>query len=413
MKVYFNYGDSNNKKKPEQKIIARLSYGTNKLDKKISTKISITKNGWNFKKGEEAGVVNLMTGSRTIEEAEYFKKVQDKLNYIREYLKNEFRKLKLKPEFSVYNKDDWNTWAKENFEIALGIREAKSNKASLFLEKFDEYVEFKQDDWSENTKADYKSIKKKFEAFEKYKKHKYRTNELDLNYYKEFRNWTKSHNISKNTFGSYIAKLKAVINHFRRIEGDSFKYHSHYELSDFKTHREEVDHEILDKNELELIWNYKGKAYLENVRDISKFLYYICLRWNEFEFEFKNRKGKHRIYALNNGYVWDIQENKVKARKGIPVHKVLLEMWQNDKMPHYISDQKFRDYIKELCQEVGISKAQEIGSHTFRRSFCTNMFNEGHEEKNIIEYSGHTTVRALKNYIKTKNVTRTNTIPTE
>ena len=115
MKVYFNYGDSNNKKKPEQKIIARLSYGTNKLDKKISTKISITKNGWNFKRGEEAGVVNLMTGSRTIEEAEYFKKVQDKLNYIREYLKNEFRKLKLKPEFNVYNKDDWNL-GKRKFE---------------------------------------------------------------------------------------------------------------------------------------------------------------------------------------------------------------------------------------------------------------------------------------------------------
>ena len=139
----------------------------------------------------------------------------------------------------------------------------------------------------------------------------------------------------------------------------------------------------------------------------------MCLRWNEFEFEFKNRKDKHRIYALNNGYVWDIQENKVKARKGIPVHNVILDMWQNDKMPHFISDQKFRDYIKELCKGVGISKAQEIGSHTFRRSFCTNMYNEGHEEKNIIEYSGHTTVKALKNYIKTKNVTRTNTIPTK
>ena len=249
MNVYYLYGRTKGDlKKKEQTIYVRLFYGRNKINYRASTKLTIKKDGWNFKKGEEAGIVNLMSGSRSIEDSQYFQEVKEKLDNIRSYLKNEFRKLKLKPEFSVYEKDEFNKWAKEHFEIATGVRKAKSNKASLFLNKYDEYVEFNED-WSENTKQDYKSIRKKFEAFEEYKKYKYRTTELDLNYFKEFRNWTKSHSIAKNTFGGYIAKLRAVIKHFRRVDGETFKYHSHIEL--FKTYKEQVDHEILDKNELD------------------------------------------------------------------------------------------------------------------------------------------------------------------
>ena len=160
MKVYFYYGDKNDKKKKEQKIVARLTYGTNKLEKKISTKIPITKEGWNFKKGEEAGVVNLMTGSRSIEEADYFQQVKEKLEHIRNHLKNEFRLLKLKPEFNIYDKQEWNKWAKEHFEIAIGIKEAKTNIAPLFIEKFDEYIDLNKLTWGSGTLRGYKSHRK-------------------------------------------------------------------------------------------------------------------------------------------------------------------------------------------------------------------------------------------------------------
>ena len=166
-----------------------------------------------------------------------------------------------------------NSSPQDLFKFEVFFENSKSNKASLFLNKYDEYVEFNED-WSENTKQDYKSIRKKFEAFEEYKKYKYRTTELDLNYFKEFRNWTKSHNIAKNTFGGYIAKLRAVIKHFRRVDGDTFRYHSHIEL--FKTYKEQVDHEILDKNELELIWNYQGKSiFRERKRYFKASLLYV------------------------------------------------------------------------------------------------------------------------------------------
>tara|TARA_R110000822_G_scaffold288472_1_gene409776 strand:+ start:612 stop:1871 length:1260 start_codon:yes stop_codon:yes gene_type:complete len=419
MNVYYSYGKlKSDSKKKEQTVYVRLFYGRNKIQVKASTQLVIQKHGWNFKKGEKAGVIDLLKGERTYEESQHFQEVQNKLDHIRNYLKNEFRKLKLSQKHSTFNQKEWNNWAREQFEIALGIKKAKSEGAELFLTKYDDYLKISSIDFSKNTIADYNSIRKKIVAFEQYKKRKYKTDEIDLLFYADFHEWCFGvSGIKTNTFGSYIAKIKAVINHFRTSE-TSFKFHVNIAHKKFKTLVDVHDYEILDTKELELLWSYKGKAYLENVRDISKFLYYICLRWNEFYYEFKERKGEHRIHTIEeeNGkesYVWDIKESKVKARKEVPVHKVLLDMWKGEQMPYYISAQKFNDYIKELCKEVGIKKYKSISSHCFRRSFCTNMRNAKHDEKYIIEYSGHTTVKALKNYISKKHTNKDNTIPTK
>ena len=377
MNVYYSYGKlKSDSKKKEQTVYVRLFYGRNKIQVKASTQLVIQKHGWNFKKGEKAGVIDLLKGERTYEESQHFQEVQNKLDHIRNYLK------------------------------------AKSEGAELFLTKYDDYLKISSIDFSKNTIADYNSIRKKIVAFEQYKKRKYKTDEIDLLFYADFHEWCFGvSGIKTNTFGSYIAKIKAVINHFRTSE-TSFKFHVNIAHKKFKTLVDVHDYEILDTKELELLWSYKGKAYLENVRDISKFLYYICLRWNEFYYEFKERKGEHRIHTIEeeNGkesYVWDIKESKVKARKEVPVHKVLLDMWKGEQMPYYISAQKFNDYIKELCKEVGIKKYKSISSH------CTNMRNAKHDEKYIIEYSGHTTVKALKNYISKKHTNKDNTIPTK
>ena len=142
MNVYYLYGRTKEDlKKKEQTIYVRLSYGRSKIHYRASTKLIIKKDGWNFKKGEAAGVVNLMTGSRSVEDSQYFQEVKDKLDQIRKHLKNEFRQLKLKTEHNFYTKQDWNIWAKEQFEIATGLKEARTNIAPLFTKKFKDYID--------------------------------------------------------------------------------------------------------------------------------------------------------------------------------------------------------------------------------------------------------------------------------
>ncbi len=419
MNVYYLYGRTKaDSKKKEQTIYVRLSYGRNKVNYRASTKLTIKKEGWNFKKGEEAGVVNLMTGSRSIEDSQYFQKVKEKLQNIRNHLKNEFRLLKLKPEFSVMDKQEWNKWAKEHFEIAIGVKEARSNKAEYYLDKFDEWIKHKKNKVSEGTLRGYNSNKGVLQAFMKYKKHNYKTNEIDSIFYDEFQEWCyEERNYTPNYFGLQIAKIKVVMRHFRTKQ-TGFKYSVQILHPDFETIKETIKHEILNEDELQLLWNYKGKPYLENVRDITILLYRGCLRYSEF-FDVINRMDKSIFKYTNKKtnktfYKWSVDQRKVKKQKGLNLHKQIETMWKENTLPHRIALQKFNDYIKELCLEVGITKAEDVASHTFRRSFCTNMYNdETIDVRSIMEYSGHTTERMLLNYIQDDNVTRNNNIPTE
>ena len=60
MNVYYTYGRvKGDSEKDEQTIYVRLFYGRNKIQVKASTQLKIAKNGWNFKSGEEADVVDL------------------------------------------------------------------------------------------------------------------------------------------------------------------------------------------------------------------------------------------------------------------------------------------------------------------------------------------------------------------
>ena len=410
MKVYFYYGDKNDKKKKEQKIVARLTYGTNKLEKKISTKIPITKEGWNFKKGEEAGVVNLMTGSRSIEEADYFQQVKEKLEHIRNHLKNEFRLLKLKPEFNIYDKQEWNKWAKEHFEIAIGIKEAKTNIAPLFIEKFDEYIDLNKLTWGSGTLRGYKSHRNLFKEFMKYKKHEYKTTEIDLNFYKELQEWSyeeKEH--LPNTFGNHIKKVKAVINYFISEE-IGFQCHPNIKSKRFQKISKSVPHEILTSKEIERIFNFEShKDSLNNVRDITKLLYWGCLRYGEFY-----EAIQQEPLRLEEGKKtkWKVYVSKTEELKTIPLHEDALKLIREDRLPRCIERENYVKYLKEILKECGIKKTK-IGAHTIRRSFCTNMYNEEHSPKYIMMYSGHKTERMLMEYIQQKNMDLKSTIPTE
>ena len=92
-------------------------------------------------------------------------------------------------------------------------------------------------------------------------------------------------------------------------------------------------------------------------------------------------------------------------------------------LPAEISNQKFNEYIKDVCRIAGINGTETItktvggnivtekfekwklvSSHTGRRSFCTNMYKRGLPTLMIMSISGHTTEQSFLKYIKVKQV---------
>ncbi len=91
----------------------------------------------------------------------------------------------------------------------------------------------------------------------------------------------------------------------------------------------------------------------------------------------------------------------------------MLEIFKkyNDRLPK-ITDQKFNKYIKEAFKEAGFTMTgrllkapdkplyEAIASHTCRRSFCTNLYNEGVPPVVIMKISSHKTETSFLKYIK-------------
>jgi hypothetical protein len=81
-------------------------------------------------------------------------------------------------------------------------------------------------------------------------------------------------------------------------------------------------------------------------------------------------------------------------------------------LPPSLSNQKFNNYIKEVCKLAGMVETgrlhsspekelwQLISSHTCRRSMCTNLHIGGVNSYSIMAISGHRTERSFLKYIK-------------
>lgn len=433
MKASFIYGKDNNKDALTQSVNIRV-YHSN-FDFRRSLKLDISRKGWDFKNNS---IVDLTKGSRTFEESQYLLEIKNTLISIEQTFNNEFLRLKLTHQLKSLSKESWNVWCYKTLNKGLGIKEEITQDTPKLLEKIRNYIDSKKRTWAQNTIRNYESTYimlgcfmdfSQFEAvlnpnsslsitmknwyltnYGKGLSKTYLTNEVDMKFYRLLEEWNELRGNGKNTFSGYIKHIKAVLKYFVGIE--NIPIHFNLNSSEFKSVMISPEHDILTPNELQLIFNYKGKAYLENIRDLAKIQYYACMRLDELESELKKGKENLLITETQNGYVWDIMQGKTGERKEVPIHNAILELINSDKFPHLISEQKYRDYIKEIILAVGIKKDKKIGTHTFRRSFCTNMFNEKHSFQEISQYSGHSTEKQLRQYIQKKNVVIENTIST-
>jgi len=88
-------------------------------------------------------------------------------------------------------------------------------------------------------------------------------------------------------------------------------------------------------------------------------------------------------------------------------------------LPRVISNQKFNEYLKDLCEKAGFTepvtltmtkgglkythtykKNELVTVHTARRSFATNMYKAKVPTISIMKITGHRTERAFMQYIK-------------
>jgi integrase len=272
------------------------------------------------------------------------------------------------------------------------------------------------------TGKQYQTTLNKIYDFEKKQRKRFKVNEVNLKYHNDFIQFlNKEQKLNLNTIGKYIKCLKTVL---RSAKQYGLKVNPDVEKDGFRSTKEKTYFVTLNENEIDTIFNLalSNRPYLENARNWLIIGVWTGARVSDL-LHFKTSN-------INNGFI-EYTAQKTKQKIMLPLH------WQvqsiidgNDgQFPHRISNQRYNDWIKEVCRLAEIDqlekgaiyitdkkvktkkvktpqrkvigqypKWQMVSTHTARRSFATNHYGKLPTPV-IMSATGHTTEKMLLAYI--------------
>jgi integrase len=264
--------------------------------------------------------------------------------------------------------------------------------------------------YSKQTLSKYKCLYKVIAEMEKKTKRSLTFEKIDMDFYYSFIEVLQIKGFQPNTIGSkYITPLKTILS---EAESVGIKVNPIFRKR-FKAPSEEPFKIYLNSNEISNLenLNLSKNERLERVRDIFLLGYYTGQRWGDYS---KYEKAMFEDNTIK------LMQNKGAKRVTIPIdEKVLHIMQKYDWELPKISQQKFNDYLKEVCKMANIKdlvsrtfnfggvkeirnyeKWELVSSHTARRSYATNTYLANNSSiLNIMKITGHATEKDFRKYI--------------
>jgi integrase len=268
-----------------------------------------------------------------------------------------------------------------------------------------------------------KTVITKVSNYEKHFKKKLLLTDINLKFHENFIFYL--HNVEKlnfNTVGKYIQFVKTIV---YDAKNQDFNINSEIEKKEFKPIREKTTFVTLSENEIDLIFNHNfdNKPSLDNARNWLIIGVWTGARAGDL-LNFTEKK-------INNNFIEYVAQ-KTDQKIVLPLHwqvKAIIEKCNG--LPHKISTQKYNDYIKLVCSEVGLNELIEgaksvdinnkdktkpkkpkifrkekatykkwelVSTHIARRSFATNHYGKLPTPV-LMSATGHTTEKMFLNYI--------------
>lgn len=403
--VKFRLKDVNSEK--ETPIIFEYSFGRkNRL--KYSTGIKTMVRNWdnsNQKIRSISTINNREEINNRLKEIEFgFIKSVSKLNEIDKFDKTVLR--------SIYNKIIGRE-VKEEHEI----KHTFFSYADSFVNSFDDnQINNTGIRLNASTVRAYKQAIKHLKDFDNDKKFKLDFDKFDMTFYYSFIGYLEKKKFSINTIGKHIKNLIALLN---RATEDGINQNLKFKHRDFKRVSEKSTSIYLTSDEIESLFKLDlgFNPELERARDIFLIGYYTGQRVSDY-----NGLNKNQIKKFEGHEVFEILQKKTNKTVFIPIHpriKEILKTRYNDDLPKKMPDQQINLHLKKIGRKAKIAenimtkitiggivkeelvpKYKLIGTHTARRSFCTNAYLSKMPVIDIMALSGHTTEREFYNYIK-------------
>ena len=266
-------------------------------------------------------------------------------------------------------------------------------------------------------------VKHKLQRLEKHIGRSIFISEINEDFKKLFVSYCRSENYSQNTMQRELSIIKMFCK-YAKYKG--LRVHVEYEgliLNKEKTETIYLSFEEIDKIEAAKI----DKPYLINTRDWLIISCFTGQRISDFM-----RFNKEMIRVEDSKTLLEFDQQKTGKTMTIPLHSkvmLILEKYNGD-FPKRISDQKYNDYLKEVCKiaklhqkvkgkkQINISKDplerkvrrvegmypkyELVTSHIGRRSFATNHYGKI-PTSYLIYVTGHSSEEMFLNYIGKSN----------
>ena len=232
----------------------------------------------------------------------------------------------------------------------------------------------------------------------------------------DFEDWL--YQVPRQLSTNYTAKMLSIFKQFMN-EARERDYHTNeiYRRKGWNIKKEKLSKVVLSFEELNQLYNLdlSNNKRLERVRDLFLIGAYSGLRFSDF-----TRIKPEHVVKEDGADLLVLFTKKTNTEVVIPLFPILKELLEkyNYQSPKKISNQKFNQYIKEVCELAGITetirvkksvggkrvdeeiqKFKLISAHTARRSFATNFYQLGFPAIELMGITGHSLERQFMEYI--------------
>ena len=313
-------------------------------------------------------------------------------------------------------RDDLLTVERIRKELDYEFKKTSANSNSFFP-IFETFIQEKKDlgKISHGAIKNYENVKRVLLDFSKEANYRINFNSVNNDFYIAYVKYSRTTlKHQNNTLGKYIGFIQTFMNWAARNN-----HHKNYEFKNFEKPKSETDEIALTKEELDHLYTFdlSFKKSLERVRDVFIFGCATGMRYSDYSIVSKKHIHNNQIY---------LNSKKQKNNIGIPLNKYSKDILEKyDYSLPIISEQKFREYIKEACKKVGftettvkttyignirtdedIPRYKRISTHTARRTFITLSLENGMRQDIVMSITGHKSLAHFMKYIKLTNKSR-------
>jgi hypothetical protein len=395
--------------KDKANLHLRLLYRYNNTDFVfgVNTKYEVSKDYWS-KYHKQTRPKDISIENKQVE-------VKAELNKIENHILN---------AFNIANTNEINKeWLQTQIDYYYNPPQLNNSIPNDLVTYIDFYIDYRKHELKETSIRKFNVIKQKLKRFQTFRKKVIYIKDVNDSFKNELVNYLVSEKYAQNTMQRELVFIKTFCKHARFLGLET----SH-QLDGLRLDRAKVDKVYLTFEELQAIENIEKDKLTDSLENAKDWLIISCYSGQRIS-DFM-RFTDEQIRTEDGKQLLEFTQQKTGKIMTIPVHPKVTEILnkRNGKFPYPISDQKYNDYIKTVCEiaeinqmvkgskinetapESGVfrketkmyKKYELVTSHIGRRSFATNFYGKI-PTTYLINVTGHSTETMFLSYIGKSN----------